>query len=362
MKNNNFKLLLLVGLIAIEILAFSNDLKYEVLGIYKTYLYENFEKIKIIGVVIGSILCFGLWRLLKQKEKSPAVMVFLIKALQSKGQDFLGILNIIYSLVHISWVGEELMNGQIYNAILRINFLLLYPLLVGYLIKPELDNKSISPKVLICSLSLPILKNISEEQKAIKEYNYDISQNFVVDSANNMVLKEYFGKTEKLRAWGNIVPIRKSIIKHQNSLEEVILLVSNEVADIMNGFGDLSPQNIIEDFCKKNLKKSHIKIILSNEEPYFFNNNYGGNDIEETGNTIDKVLQFVLKNDRNKNSDLMFHITTGTAISSSAMTLKAIPFDRHAEYVNQTSGIIEAVNLDIFSVKDLWNELIEKVS
>jgi hypothetical protein len=43
------------------------------------------------------------------------------------------------------------------------------------------------------------------------------------------------------------------------------------------------------------------------------------------------------------------------------MILKAIPNDRRAEYSRQDTGIIEEVPLNIYHVKDLWGELLEKV-
>jgi hypothetical protein len=75
---------------------------------------------------------------------------------------------------------------------------------------------------------------------------------------------------------------------------------------------------------------------------------------------IDGIIQ-LLKHRKIDEKDILFNITGGTAAISGAMILKAIPDERRAEYTRQDTGSIEEVPLNIFHVKDLWTELLDKV-
>lgn len=293
-------------------------------------------------------------------------MVYLIKGFQSKGSDLLGFLNILYTLCHIAWIGDELAAGEVLNAIIRVNFLILYPSVAAlYLISDQKDAAiKHEPKVLITPLSLINETKILENQAEMFLKHYDINDNFVVDRENNIVKANYFGGEDYYRAWDNFDPIRKSIILHQKSLELIILLVSNEADALLEPLKDKphSPIQIIHDFCHKTLKMPKMQVIKSNDHIFLPDNNFKGNDMQMTGAVIDRVVDFLITKRKYQEQDIVFNITLGTATSSGAMVLRAIPAERKAEYVNQATGLIEEVELDIFQVKDLWNELIEKVS
>ncbi len=68
-----------------------------------------------------------------------------------------------------------------------------------------------------------------------------------------------------------------------------------------------------------------------------------------------------LASEKVESKDILFNITGGTAAVSGAMILNAIPYERRAEYARQDNGLIEEIPLDIFDVKMLWHELLEKI-
>lgn len=358
---------LLILFLSIELFGFSNQLKYSVFPNFINQLFnEHFFALKIICAVLISAAVYRIWQDLAKKEKQPLFMVYLIKGFQSKGSDFLGFLNILYTLCHIAWIGDELAAGEVLNAIIRVNFLIIYPSVAAlYLIADQKDATiKHEPKVLITPLSLFNEQDIVNNQAEINLKHYIINDNFVVDTQKDVVRKVYNGTEDYYRAWGNFDPIRKSIILHQKSLELIILLVSKEVDAKLEPLKGQphSPIEIINKFCHQTLKMPKMEVIKSNDQFLLTDNNFAGNDMKATGTVIDKVVDYLINKKKYEERDIIFNITSGTATSSGAMVLRAIPADRKAEYVNQATGLIEEVELDIFQVKDLWNELIEKVS
>jgi len=154
--------------------------------------------------------------------------------------------------------------------------------------------------------------------------------------------------------WGNLDPIRKSIIKYHDSLEQIYLISSSEVTNNIKSWKEhLKPENLINEYISKEYPDSHVIVETIQE-------NISGNDMTLTSVGLENLVRKILANNH-KDHDIIFNITGGTAAISGAMILKAIPLDRKAEYANQQDGLLYDVPLSIYDVKDLWNELLEKV-
>lgn len=351
-----FQVVILMLIIAIEIIGFNQQLHSFIPGIEKFLIYNSLW-MKIV-IIVSIIIIIGiLYSKQKKNESEPLFIIFLIKGFQVKGSDIIGIFNIVFTLCSISWIGIELYYhslGGVLNAFIYAGFMILYPLIIAnYVLPKTLVEEIYHPKVLITALS--------------KIFKYEILQ----ESINEMETEKLkWGNQKFLKPdgtikmagsvpwgpWANWDPIRKSIIEHKASFHEIIIILSNEVAKDIDKFPDnLKPDKLISDFLElvyPNLNHQ-VKINLKRV-------GVSGNDFHENLIVIDGIIQ-LLKHQKTEDKDILFNITGGTAAISGAMILKAIPNDRRAEYSRQDTGIIEEVPLNIYHVKDLWGELLEKV-
>lgn len=351
-----YQVLILLLIIAIEIIGFNQQLHSLNSGI-KEFLIYNSIWMKIVVIISIIIAISILFSKLKKKNNEPLFIVFLIKGFQVKGSDIVGIFNVVFTLSSISWIGIELYYhtlGGALNAGIYAGFMILYPLLIAnYVLPKPLEEEIYHPKVLITALSKIFKYEILQE--SINEM-----QTEKLNWGNQKFLKPD-GTIKKAGSvpwgpWANWDPIRKSIIEHKASFHEIIIILSNEVAEDIDKFpDDLKPDKLIADFISLVYPNLVYKVKIDLKRV-----GVSGNDFHENLLVIDNIIK-LLHHRKIEEKDILFNITGGTAAISGAMILKAIPNDRKAEYSRQDTGIIEEVPLNIYHVKDLWTELLEKV-
>lgn len=360
MKTKIYEGIILLTIVVIEIFGFNNQWKYTLLNFihpsFEQFFIHNINGFKISIILILLISILWIWISLRRNKNEPLFIIYLIKGFQVKGGDWIGVFNIMFTLISISWIGIELysqnINGSL-NASIFTCFLFLYPLIIAYFFLPVKTTKEeVKSKVLITALSMmkegdlrsclqemekPELKNKWKEP-IFWESNGDLKKfgNFI------------FGP------WNNIDPIRKSIIKHEGSFEEIHLIASSEVAKSINALPiDLKPELLINNYLTKNYPKSKAEVFIVQD-------GISGNEMGMNGIGLENLLRKITAR-KYKDEDILFSITGGTVAISGAMILKAIPGGRRAEYARQDTGLIEEIPLSIYEVKDLWNELLEKV-
>lgn len=353
---------LLVVLI-IESIGFNNEWKYCILKWLYPFLMNFFIvhllAFKILSIVFLIVMIIIYWLRLKKDDEEPLFIVYLIKGFQVKGSDFIGILNVLFVLCSIAWIGVEFythtINGYL-NAFIYAGFMLLYPLIVAYYFLPKhFSEDEYHPKVLIIAVS-----NLNQGafEKGIEDMNTLFPDKWLQQTFKNTdgSLKMVSDKIKvPWGPWGVFDPVRKSIIVHHAQFHEIILIISSEVSKLIEEFKDekLKPKVLVENFLNQYYPnhKTNVKIAL---------NDISGNDLKKIKTGIENILH-TLTSEGIDNKDILFNITSGTAVISGAMILNAIPYDRKAEYARQDTGIIEEIPLNIYDVKKLWHELLEKV-
>ena len=360
MKNKTYQALVLVIIIAIEIFGFNDVWKYAILKAINPsiniWFIQNILALKFISILILLIIDILLWRSLKKHDNHPLFIVYLIKGFQVKGSDMIGIFNIVFTLCSISWIGIELYQNSlnsVQNGMIYALFMLLNPLFVAVFLIPHKENKKDNhPQVLITALSIVNEKNLRESLLEMEKDEYK-------DKWTDAVFFNSNGKIKKTGPfiwgpWLNLDPIRKSIIEHHESLKEVYLISSLEVTTVINLLpNELKPEIFIKEYLNKYYPKNNVKVFTIQE-------GISGNDMNMTSIGLENLLR-KLFGEGYINKDLVFNITSGTVAISGAMILKAIPGERNAEYCNQDTGEIVDVPLNIYDVKNLWDELLEKV-
>jgi len=352
--------IILFAILLIEIIGFHNEWKYCMLEGISPSLLNYFTKYllasKIISIVLLITMIFTFWLKLYKEESEPLFIVYLIKGFQVKGSDLIGILNVIFVLCSIAWVGVEFynhtLNGYL-NSLIYACFLILYPLIVArYFLPKEPSKDEYQPKILIYAVS-------NLEEKFLRPSLIEMEEKYP-DKWHEQVFYNENGAIKTIPSgapwgpWGNFDPLRKSIIFHKALFKEIILIVSSEASGKIDKLPEnIKPVKLISDFLEKCFKGHDIKVKIVSDD-------ISGNDMKLNEIVIKDILKTLFA--RNfKNRDILFNITGGTAAISGAMILNAIPGERRAEYARQDTGIIEDIPLDIYDVKELWNELLEKV-
>ncbi|MEI6885550.1 MAG: hypothetical protein WCO02_13755 [Bacteroidota bacterium] len=360
MKIKFYEGTILLAIVLIELFGFNNEFKYDLFNwvspAFNSFfvLHINAFKLCIIAFLLISILL--IYFILSRKKKEPLFIVYLIKGFQVKGSDWIGIFNIMFTLISIAWIGNELyaqtLNG-VYNALIFICFMLLYPLICAILFLPQNRIKDVvKPKVLISALSLLTENDLRTCMNEMDKPELKHKWKEPIFKLTNGELKKH--KDFIFGPWFKYDPIRKSIIKHGGSFKEIHLIVSSEVANSIKSLpDDLKPEALINNFLHKHFPNSKTEVFL-------VQHGISGNDMGMTGIGLESVLKIALR--KFKDKEILFNITGGTAAISSAMILKAIPRGRKAEYARQDTGIIEEIPLSIYDLKDLWDELLEKVA
>ena len=82
------------------------------------------------------------------------------------------------------------------------------------------------------------------------------------------------------------------------------------------------------------------------------------NEIQPTVEDLNVLLRYTLK--KYTNEKIVFSITSGTAAVSAALAMVAIKGEREIVYLNQQSNVTISNTVDVFSIKELWEEILDK--
>ena len=243
-------------------------------------------------------------------------------------------------------------NG-ILNGLIYFGFLILYSIIIAnYFVNSTKKTNKQAPKVLISALSIikedTIIKCLTEMKNEFTKEHWLEQVFYKPDGSKKMLGGTTWGP------WANLDPVRKSIIVHESSLEKIILLSSTEAFEACQKLPEnVQPVKLITDFVHIFYPNRNISISIIADGK-------SGNNMKENGFSLENILK-TLNNKGYNDENIVFNITSGTVAISGAMILKAIAEGRLAEYTNQDTGLIEDVPLTILDVKDLWEELLEKV-
>lgn len=351
--------IVLLIILIVEFIGFNETVKHICFNFIHPKLeplfYLNINSVKGLCIIVLFVGNIYLYFSLKNKQNEPLFIVYLIKGFQVKGSDIIGIFNVVFILSSISWIGIELYKHTlegVLNALIFSSFMVLYPMLIAKCFLPDNKNeKTTRPKVLISAISLVEPKKLASNITEMELTHPDKWKSQVIHNPDGSLKKD---RDYIWGPWANLDPIRKSIIAHNCSFEQIILVLSLEAENKIKSFPEeLKPVKIISDYIHKyyTIKKTSIRII---------SDGISGNDMIMNDLGLESVLQSLYKQDY-KDRDVVFNITGATVAISGAMILKALKGDRKAEYARQDTGLIEEVPLSIFNVKELWYELLEKV-
>ena len=360
MKPKTKQSLTLLSILIIEFIGFNDHFKYQILGWINTCLQTFFTTyliwFKVIAIAIIAFFVYFYLAKLRKKKHEPLYIAFLIKGFQVKGSDLTGVFNVIFTMCSISWIGIELYPQTIHgvlNALIFTGFMILYPLICTlYFLPLPGDKEKYQPRILITALSIvnEIKLRLCLEEMKTKE----LSDKWLEERFYNSDGSDKKDGFAPWGPWGNLDPIRKSIIVHKASFKQIILISTKEATEACKKLHvDLQPHKLISDFLAVYYPRHEIKITIKPLE-------VSGNVMKENMVEIDNILNTFFAQ-KYEDKDILFNVTGATVAISGAMILKAITGDRQAEYARQDNGIIEAIPLTINNVKDLWNELLEKI-
>lgn len=363
MKTRNWQFLILVLMFGIEYFMFSDHAKYEFMTLiwpdFKIFFIQNFVWFKFSILAILLLICYLLYSRLIKAGFESFFIIFLIKQLQRKPNNGMGLFNMLYIIISLAAISKEFLyntmdnslNGGIFGC-----FMIIYCMIIAILFipSPASTSKVIQPKVMITALSLMNAENL---RSSLKEMN----ENHLKDKWLDQIFYNPDGTLKKVKnleliwgPWNNLDPIRKSIIVHTDSLRQIILIASREADEAYKKLPpELQPKHLISEFLKQFEPNLQIDIQI-------YSVGTSGNDMIKNSDTLDCIIKS-LYSQKYKDQDILFNLTGGTVAISGAMILKALPGERLAESTNQDTGKIEMIELSVLSVKELWNELLEKV-
>lgn len=299
--------------------------------------------------------------------------------IRNKKTKFLEVFNSVFQGNYLSVVGAVLtFFVVIYIGVLQNLFLELLKDYKGYLlirtliqlmllILPFLIIGSIrhrdkigDPTILITSSGLIFLNKVDLKSKEkIKEfrdiknkepftkfdYHYDDKENIITSSGN----------------WTIFNPIRLLLRKYP-TIKTVILLQSKEVNE---------NDDLISKLIESTTDKEHIKylkefsiyhtlkdikghsVTKQTINPYYF---------EKTVEEIRTVVKELISRGRS-DYEMVFGITSGTAVLTAALMLNAIKGERKAAYITQDTGVTDDdkkiidIDLNVFTLDELIGEL-----
>lgn len=277
------------------------------------------------------------------KAKHLLLLTPFIRLMKSEVGTFNGIVSVLFILFNLAWTQDlllECIKGDgpwLYPA---FTFLCLVVPFVWVSGLPE-KNKKIDRskrKLLITGLSL---------------------QTTTPDKNDKFFSKNYEG-------WcANWEPVRAALLHYPN-LEKVLILHSAEtykqanetyIKDIEKHFNN-GPIKSLKELIQKSV--SHpIEVeeaILPNQERF-----------DEFFPILKSTIESYLSRNTCKDEDVVFSINGGTAILTSGMAFLSMPGRRGCVYSDQNWDRkplerLQEFEVDIYSIKELWKEIIEQTS
>lgn len=329
-----------------------------ILIILEIYLLKNFsaDKEMMTKVVIGlGVLIALLWAIIYFQKKNIYFLRSFLMSMKADVISVYGILLVIYFIVHMTWIPEDIKNyikstnpsdHNWLEIFFHLEFLLL-PFLIVAILYQEKEKKvdAKNRKVLITGVSLlPGFDFKDPTRKSLKEKELDCLKTIQ--------------KTDNWITWN---PIKQALNAYPN-IETVILVGSEQTKqqhDFIKAhpeFKNLRLKNLILNHTPIGSKTPSIKTVI----PKILSD---VNRIETVYNAInhDVLESGFFKTKAYEDKDILFASTGGTAIVSSAMTMHGVKGLRGIVYTRQDNRKLEEFNLSLFNFRELVNELIEKI-
>ena len=335
--NKNRYLLLLLSTLLIAELAILHLLNNAVVWEWLTYIHAV------------ALFLLSVWIACRKKMDEFRLVTSI--AFLGVGGSLVTLSYLFYFILHMSWIADALRefiwNDASFGEVAWHTAYLILPVLIHVAFirkeKADPDNKS-KRKVLITGLSLLDANNTSQKMN-FSERGISKVQ------ALKKVIEDKQDIADFETTWQ---PIFKTFKTHE-SIEEMILLVSKDTDFEDRQLADNADWNI----CRfDNIMQTWFPDIkyykLTLEDPYM---------VEPIVEHVRAELSVRCR--KRKDVELLFGITGGTAPTSSALSMLAVKGSRGITYTSQDASLREKKpvldeEINVFTVKDLWQELIDK--
>lgn len=287
--------------------------------------------------------------ILKIENKISEFKTFFGKTFHSIGVSFFSIISIIYMLAHIGWIVnliEKNFNSLTYQNIenlpLFIGILFLPFLILSFSVKEKKEKiPTTNRKLLITGISL--FDNYRSKKGDLSKREIELLEIIKENEKDYNNWSVGFTKV----TWQ---PIFQSISLYPN-IEKLIILSTKESEYFMEALSN-----------NETFKMYKLDILIKKFFPKVKEITYISlNDAHNIQTTINQVSQVIEKESGlYKDNEIVFGITGGTAAVSSALSMLATKGQREIVYKRQDNSEISQDDTNIFNVKELWQEIIEK--
>lgn len=350
MKSRKINLSLIVLAIIVEIVS--------------VHLLNSLGNCELLAYTLSSFFLFIIFILLLTNQKSSNnLLIRLILNMKGEAGSWFGVFSVMFVFFNLNWISVQIfelwkIDNQFFQnhsvvalSVIKIPFFLFYTINVLFIPSIGLYSDQRTEKLLICGLSTPT------NSKAPENVINDLSSYYKLPATENCYIQ--LDDPSKEIRWGKWDVIRKSLEMHQ-SISEILLIISPQVLEF---------NKMIERL--KNTENHQLYMDYSISQ--LINRFYGDRKIQISYITVEDVNSFertkttigakLEENHYQKymDSEILFNLTGSTAIVSSVMTLFAMKGERKAEYVDQNTGKLVSINIDVLSVQDLWDEIMLKM-
>lgn len=291
--------------------------------------------LSIISALLTLFVLILAWYL----NKTEQLFVTIFNAFKAGLASVLGLLLIIYTALHIGWLGSYITNyvdngGTPYPALLVLSFFC-FPFFVLPFFYCKKKQGETPPEVFISTLSWNTKSDI---------------QMFIDQGFEEVPIATLLGK----RQW-NWLPAIK-VLKKWHSIKKMYLLVSEGAAKEFEGL--VTPDGHkdlgIYQYMLLLLGLQRVELhLIKVSNP---------NNVVKFKEEVATKLANLLDNKEYPDEKLLFDITGGTAIASVALILLAYKGKRQAVYLEQEIGKEPQIfNPDTQSFKELWQQILESL-
>lgn len=359
MNKNFLNIVIIIGALLLEVMIIP---LFDLAGICRLLAYSITTGFLILFIILALVFNRG--------KTSRNLMIRMILNIKGEAGSWYGVFSVIFVLLNLNWLSVKLyeiwnldiLDQNYFNLLIICVLQSIYFLSFTFLtfLFPLFKSTKIIhyEKLLVCGLSTPvnIPKNVITDAKKNKFLVKELRGFYKAEETKNYYVQLTSNKSTR---WGKWDIVRKSLKAHP-SITNLLIVISPEIKEferLRKGWIGSINEDLCHDFDIELLIKKFFpnRTIHVDYTPPIDVNNF-----DLVKNTLKATLQ-LLQFCNYADSEIVFNLTGSTAIVSSAMVLFAMKGDRKAEYVHQTTGSLIPINVDVFSVQDLWDEIIFKV-
>jgi hypothetical protein len=302
---------------------------------------------KYINTLIGSInscwlmiiLIFLLLIVIIHRKNTDFIKRSVILVVKGGASSFAGILLIIYFLMNIGWLSDQLFSfsegKSDFLLVLKIISFLILPFFINALLIKDRSNfqiENIKRTVFVTALSL----NNKDQLKMFIENNFENDK--IQDIPNR-------------RFW-NWIPIINVIEKYKN-LTVIVAICSKEVLKELELEKAESKRNTnaFEELLKMKYSNRNIEykvVEITNM-----------NDFNELYNDLKFKIEKSLKN--YSDEEILFGISSGTATLTASVVFLSMKGLRGLVYQKQdATNALDEFTVDVLTIHELWDEIIDR--